>query len=96
MPLELDDRTATLTGTVTVHDVEPFVVWLRRAPKGRVNLRNCTHMHTGVFQALLLFKPKVSVAPHDGFLATWVFPLLNSGGPGTTLGVGNDNHTARR
>jgi hypothetical protein len=96
LPLELDDRTATLTGTVTVHDVEPFVAWLRSTPKGKISLRNCTHLHTGVFQALLLFQPKVSVAPHDGFLATWVLPLLNSSGSGTTTGVRNDHRTARR
>lgn len=80
MPLELDERTATLTGSVTVDEVEPFVAWLRANPKGRVNLKGCTHLHTGVLQAMLLFGPKVSAPPADPFLAEWVLPVLASGG----------------
>jgi hypothetical protein len=89
LPLELDERTATLTGAVTVDEVEPFVAWLRATPKGRVNLRACTHLHTGVVQAMLVFGPKVSAPPTDGFLAEWVLPLLAEGGNGSNHGNGN-------
>ncbi len=77
MPLSLRESSATLSGVIAVDDVEKLVAWLRATPKGRVNLRNCTHMHTGAFQALWLFRPKISVAPADPFLATQVHPLLD-------------------
>ena len=88
MPLELHETTATLTGAVTVDDVEPLTAWLRSTPKARVNLRGCNHLHTGAFQALLRFRPKVSAAPTDAFLAAQVQPLLtvsrgSSGRPGS-------------
>jgi len=76
LPLELHETTATLTGVVTVDDVEPLATWLRTTPKARVNLRGCNHMHTGAFQALLRFRPKVTAAPTDAFLAVLVLPLL--------------------
>ena len=82
MPLELLDNTCTLTGVVTVDEVEPLAAWLRTTPKPRVNLRKCNHLHTGALQAMLLFRPKVSAAPADAFLAARVLPLL-TGGNGT-------------
>ncbi|WP_229069287.1 hypothetical protein [Actinoplanes sp. DH11] len=79
MPLELHDDSATLVGVVTVDEVEQLTGWLRAARKPRVSLRRCNHLHTGALQALLLFKPKISAAPTDAFLAAQVLPLLNAG-----------------
>ena len=87
MPLELHDTTATLTGVVTVDEVEQLAAWLRDTPKGRLNLRRCNHLHTGALQALLLFRPKISSAPTDAFLAAQVLPLLTgSSGPANKQG----------
>ncbi|GAA0551300.1 hypothetical protein GCM10010172_36970 [Paractinoplanes ferrugineus] len=76
MPLELGEGTATLIGVVTVDEVEELAGWLRATTRPKVNLRRCNHLHTGAFQALLLFRPKVSAAPTDSFLAERVLPLL--------------------
>jgi hypothetical protein len=81
LPLELHDpNSATLTGTITVDEVEPLAAWLRASTKPRISLRRCNHLHTGALQALLLFRPKVSAAPTDAFLASWVLPLLTGSG----------------
>ncbi|WP_231953744.1 hypothetical protein [Actinoplanes derwentensis] len=80
MPLELHEETANLVGVVTVDEVEQLVGWLRTAKRPRVSLRRCNHLHTGALQALLLFRPKISSAPSDAFLATQVLPLLTGGG----------------
>jgi hypothetical protein len=77
VPLHMSDRTATITEVLGVDDVEPFVAWLRATPDGRVDLGDCTHLHTGGLQALLRFRPEVSVPPRDPFLLTHVAPLLS-------------------
>ena len=79
MPLELHDDSATLGGVVTVDEVEQLTGWLRAARRPRVSLKRCNHLHTGALQALLLYRPKVSVAPTDAFLAAQVLPLLTGG-----------------
>lgn len=89
MPLELGDTTATLTGVVTVDEVETLAAWLRATAKPRVNLRRCNHLHTGAFQAMLRFRPKVSAAPTDAFLAGQVLPLL-AGSNGTATRQGSE------
>ena len=80
MPLELGDTTATLIGVVTVDEVEQLAGWLRVTARPKVNLRRCSHLHTGAFQAMMRYRPRISAAPADPFLATRVLPLLASGG----------------
>ena len=89
MPLELHDDSATLVGVVTVDEVEQLAGWLRAARRPKVSLRRCNHLHTGALQALLLYKPKISAAPTDAFLAAQVLPLL-TGSSGSTGRQGND------
>jgi hypothetical protein len=76
VPLELRDRVATVSGVLTVEEVEPLANWLRTAPRPQVNLRRCTHLHTGALQALLHFRARVTAPPRDPFLAVHVLPLL--------------------
>ena len=88
MPLEFHDNSATLTGVVTVDEVEPLAAWLRVTARPRVSLRRCNHLHTGALQVMLLFRPKISAAPKDAFLATQVLPLL-TGSRGVTSRKGS-------
>ena len=76
MPVELRNGVATVSGVLTVDEVEPLVAWLRCTPRPRVNLRQCTHLHTAGLQALIAFGAKISSAPADPFLATHVTPML--------------------
>ena len=84
MSLQLGSRTAVLVGVVTVDEAEPLAAWLRTTTSPRVNLRNCTHLHTAVLQCLLAGGVKVSVPPSDPFLKTWVLPLVESRTPAET------------
>ncbi|BCJ42288.1 hypothetical protein GCM10010168_87130 [Actinoplanes ianthinogenes] len=76
MPLELRDESISLVGVVTVDEVEQLVGWLRTCQRPKVSLRRCNHLHTGALQAMLLFRPKITSAPKDAFLAEQVLPLL--------------------
>jgi hypothetical protein len=77
LPLELhDNNSATLSGVITVDEVEQLAGWLRSNPRARISLKRCNHLHTGALQALLLFRPRISAAPTDAFLAAHVLPLL--------------------
>jgi hypothetical protein len=96
LPLELRESSATLTGVVTIDEVEPLASWLRATPKAKVSLRGCSHLHTGALQALMRFRPRVTSPPADAFLAAHVLPLLTgnregSGRPGTRPSRLEDN-----
>ena len=78
MPLRLHEQTATLTGAVTVDDAETFTTWLRITTEPSVDLHDCTHLHTAVFQAILAFAPTVIAGPTEPFLARYVLPMLRS------------------
>jgi hypothetical protein len=82
VPLQLGSRTAVLAGVISIDDTESLAGWLRtrgsaRIP-ARINLGDCTHLHTAALQALLAARVQVSVPPTDPFLLAWVAPLLGS------------------
>jgi hypothetical protein len=53
-----------------------LATWLRETPDGVVDMGACAHLHTAALQALLSARPRISVAPTDGFLAAWLAPAL--------------------
>jgi hypothetical protein len=80
LPLVLRDGSGTLSGTVTVDEVEELVGWLRASRRRpRIAMRDCNHLHTAALQALAVFQPKVSTLPADAFLAAQVSALLSDG-----------------
>lgn len=83
MPVRLSNRTAVLEGVVTVEETEPLTAWLRTTPTARVNLRDCTHLHTSALQALLAARVKISSQPADVFLRVSVIPALERLQPST-------------
>jgi hypothetical protein len=81
MPVQLGKRTATLSGAISIEDVEPLAAWLRETRRPSVNLRRCTLMHTAALQALLAARAVVSVPPAEGFLRLWILPMFDGAQP---------------
>jgi len=77
MPIQLGKRTATLSGAITIEEVEPLAAWLRETRRPTVNLRRCTLMHTAILQALLSARAVVSVSPANEFLRLWILPMFD-------------------
>ncbi|MEV0565987.1 hypothetical protein [Dactylosporangium sp. NPDC050588] len=94
MALELRERTAVLSEAVTVEEVEELVAWLRRTPEARLDLRNCNHLHTAAFQAILAFGPKLSATPVDSFLTAQLLPALEPPKPAEHEEFHNDDGDA--
>lgn len=78
MPLTTADRTAVLTGAVTVEDAEPLAGWLRATVEPQVDLSGCEHLHTAVLQALMAAGAAVVAEPTDPFLRDVVVPVLRT------------------
>lgn len=76
MPIAWTDNTAELTETCAIEDAETLLAWIKEHPKGVVNLKRCTHLHTAVLQVLLALRPPLGEAPEAPFLKNNVWPLL--------------------
>ncbi len=78
MPVTLKKTVAVFDGVCAVEEAETLLAWLQENPKGRVNLKRCTHIHTAVLQVLLAFRPRVSPFPEDQDLAAWLAPAFGT------------------
>jgi len=62
------DDTTVLEGVVSAEDGEALLELLRDAPRRRVDLAACTHVHAASLQVLLALRPALVAAPADPWL----------------------------
>ncbi len=76
MPIVKKKTVLQLEGHCTVEEAEDLLQWLDANPRGRLNLRACTHCHTAIIQVLMARRPLVSAEPDDPFLRRQILPLI--------------------
>jgi len=77
MPVIFKKTVATLQGVCTVDEAEQLLEWLAQHPKGKVNLKQCEHLHSAVLQVLMALKPPLSAVPSDPVMASWLLPAIS-------------------
>jgi hypothetical protein len=63
---------AVFQDTVGVESAEELLTWMRSHPKGKADLRSCTHIHAAHLQLLMAAKTQVSAWPDDTVLTSWL------------------------
>ncbi len=79
MPLMFKRDRVLFTGMVTGDDAETLLAWLLRHPKGKIDLRACTHLQPANLQVLMAAKRPILAMPEDQALADWLDSALNVG-----------------
>lgn len=65
MSIEFKKNVAVFSDICVIEEAELLVEWLAKTPKGKVNLKACSHLHTALLQVLMVTKVKVSSAPRS-------------------------------
>jgi len=76
MPIAYKKTVAVFDGVCAVEDAETLCNWLEEHPKGKLNLKECTHLHSAIFEVLMKMQPTASALPKDEALAAWVAPFV--------------------
>ncbi len=56
---------AMLEDICTIEEAETLLEWLLDNPKGKVNFKQCEHIHTAILQVLMVIKPMISSYPEN-------------------------------
>lgn len=83
MPVNFEEDRVRLEGHCGVEEAEPLLEGLQKNPEGVVDMAECTHLHTALFQVLWAWAPPVEGEPPDPFLCAHIGPLL---GPSPSTG----------
>lgn len=59
MAFQSNKKTATVAGVCSVEEAEPLMAWIVSHRGGRIDLSDCTHMHTSVLQVLMALRPTI-------------------------------------
>jgi hypothetical protein len=65
-----------LVGECGVEDAEAVLAALSGRPEATVDVSAAGHMHSAVFQVLLILRPKLVGTPQEAFFANWLLPQL--------------------
>lgn len=76
MAIEFKKSLAVFSDFIGVEEAETLLEWLLKNPKGKINLADCTHIHSSSLQVLMAFKPNITQEPNDKDLAVWVKTAL--------------------
>lgn len=78
MPIHFMKNIACFKGVCAVEEAESLLQWLQDQPRGKIKLKECTHVHTAVLQVLLAARVMVTLPPEDPELAHWLMPALRA------------------
>jgi hypothetical protein len=76
MAIAYQKKTAALTGAVAVEEAEGLLEWLSAAPKRKLDLAACTHLHAANLQVMMALQPAISAWPKDADLRRWLESAL--------------------
>jgi len=76
MSIDLKKTVAVLAGHCEIEEAETLLAWCLEHPKGKVNLKHLSHLHTAVLQVLMALNPPISYWPEDRDMAGWLQQTL--------------------
>lgn len=68
MPITYKTNVVVMEGVCSIDEGDQLLQWLIEHPKGKINLKQVTHIHTALLQILLCLHPFVSILPEDAKL----------------------------
>jgi len=67
---------AVFSEVAGAEEAEGLLEWLSKHPKGKIDLKECSHLHPANLQVLMASGCAAYVAPSDPGLAAWVASAL--------------------
>lgn len=65
MPITYKTNVAVFDGVCGIEEGDDLLQWFSEHPKGKINLKQSTHIHTALIQIIMCQQPTVSVTPED-------------------------------
>lgn len=78
MTVSVDDTAIRLTGPCGVEEVDTLVGYMDRHPDLHIDLSAATTIHTSLWQALMVFRPKVMGTPVSSLILVKVLEEINT------------------
>lgn len=78
MTVTLNENTIQLSGPCGVEEVETLVGYLDRHPDLHIDLSAATTIHTALWQAMMVFQPRITGAPESSLISEKVVDAINA------------------
>jgi hypothetical protein len=68
MPIKFTETSATFEAKCNLNEADALYEWLKLHPNGKLDLRHCVHLHTGILQILMIANRTIEKLPEDRYL----------------------------
>jgi hypothetical protein len=75
--ISYDKKLAEFTDAISIEDAEILLEWLKKTPKSRLDLKQCTHLHAAILQVMMAANPIIAAWPQAEHLRAWLQAALN-------------------
>lgn len=76
MPITYMETGVVFQETCSSEEAEKLREFLETNPRGRLDFKNCLHIHSSILQVLMAAHADVVVPPDDPYLRNWVLPAF--------------------
>jgi len=76
MAIDYQKNRVVFSEVAGAEEAEGLLEWLSKHPKGKIDLKECSHLHPANLQVLMAVGCAAYVAPGDAGLAAWVATAL--------------------
>jgi len=77
MAIDYKKTKAVFSGVAGAEEAEGLLEWLGKHPRGKIDLKGCSHLHPANLQVLMAARCAAVVLPDDLGLASWVESALH-------------------
>jgi len=78
MSIKYKKTVALCEGHCEIEEAEELLSWFLENPKGKINLKQLTQLHTAILQVVMAIKPPISSWPEDLSVCLWLKRILNN------------------
>ena len=78
MAIDYKKNKAVFSEVAGAEEAEGLLEWLTAHPKGKIDLKECSHLHPANLQVLMAAGCPTYLAPSDAGLAAWVASALQT------------------
>ena len=76
MAIDYKKTRAVFSEVAGPEEAEGLLEWLSKHPKGKIDLKECSHLHPANLQVLMAAQPTVIAWPQDAAFADWLKSAL--------------------
>jgi len=78
MPIKYKKTVVLCEGHCEIEEADELLAWFIENPKGKINFKQLTQLHTALLQVIMAIQPQVSSWPENLHVCAWLKRMFHN------------------